>query len=393
MRSVAEFRDWAAGKYRRESNSWLADPGLGEDVTLRYPLLPPNEPELARDPEAVADWVGSWRRLEKDASPGVAVDWVDRTWRSYGRQQLPVRVHLGGAAAVAAAAGQAAAWQTACSRATLLRSRWPDASGLGAALAAAGGRVASLSQRDLDCFVRVVDWLVANPASGLLPRQLPIEGVDTKWLERHRGLVETFVAAHTGSRDLGLATGEQRFHVRILDHGLRPDGPHDFTAACPELSRLELAPDVVIVLENQTSLVALEELSGVVAVHGFGYSVTELVAVPWVAASRIIYWGDLDSHGFAILSRIRERLPQVESALMDAATFERFRTLAGPEPSPVRRLIERLTADEETALALVRNGDRRLEQERIEWGYAATALRVAVGGREALDLSQERHDT
>ena len=42
-------------------------------------------------------------------------------------------------------------------------------------------------------------WLRANPASGMLLRQLPIEGIDTKWLSSHAQLI----LALLGDSDLG----------------------------------------------------------------------------------------------------------------------------------------------------------------------------------------------
>ncbi|NOR71388.1 MAG: hypothetical protein GQ532_17115, partial [Methylomarinum sp.] len=40
------------------------------------------------------------------------------------------------------------------------------------------------------------------------------------------------------------------------------------------------------------------------------------------------YWGDLDTHGFAILSRLRHYYPQVKSILMDEKTLEQFAHLS-----------------------------------------------------------------
>jgi hypothetical protein len=34
-----------------------------------------------------------------------------------------------------------------------------------------------------------------------------------------------------------------------------------------------------------------------------------LAALPWLHDEQIVYWGDIDTHSFAILSRLRERLP------------------------------------------------------------------------------------
>ncbi len=91
------------------------------------------------------------------------------------------------------------------------------------------------------------------------------------------------------------------------------------------------------------------------------------------------YWGDLDSHGFAILNRARAAGLDMESLLMDAATLDMHRDLWVREPQPFVGELARLSADESAAFAmLAAEGYPRLEQERIPWAYALDALRVAL---------------
>ena len=44
----------------------------------------------------------------------------------------------------------------------------------------------------------------------------------------------------------------------------------------------------------------------VLAIFGGGYAIDLLPALPWIANQPLHYWGDLDTHGFAILSRLRQ---------------------------------------------------------------------------------------
>jgi hypothetical protein len=101
--------------------------------------------------------------------------------------------------------------------------------------------------------------------------------------------------------------------------------------------------------------------------------------IPWIRGGHILYWGDLDSNGFAILNQLRATCPDVTSMLMDTATLDRFRTLAVVEPKPHRGQLSRLTPSEQDALVALRaNGDLRLEQERIAWPYALDAILTAI---------------
>jgi len=53
--------------------------------------------------------------------------------------------------------------------------------------------------------------------------------------------------------------------------------------------------------------------------------------LPWVSRAECVYWGDLDTHGLRILSRVRALLPRVSSILMDEQTLLAHRTLWGEE--------------------------------------------------------------
>ncbi|MDR1077537.1 MAG: DUF2220 domain-containing protein, partial [Propionibacteriaceae bacterium] len=136
--------------------------------------------------------------------------------------------------------------------------------------------------------------------------------------------------------------------------------------------------DWVIVCENLASVVNLGPLPGCVAVHGLGHDVGELGPVPWIRSARVLYWGDLDSHGFRILAQARQTWPQTESILMDEATLDRFSWLAVPEPKPHRSPIGYLTAAERAALARLREGGLRLEQERVEWTWAWRVIKHKI---------------
>lgn len=375
MRNVAELKAWAAVKYRAGHRRWLGSDDLGAGLELGYPLQPPTETIAAADTAAVIRWAGGWRAAMLPS--GVDLSWRQVRWRSLGTQQLPASVRVRGADAVAALAGASIPWRRLSGIGGRLRSRWPTA----AVVEALPGLAASLlrlTDGDERRLCAVVEWFLAHPESGLFGRQLPIEGVDTKWLERHSSLVQRLVAAHTGSTDLGLRREARRFRVRVLDASIAGE-LLDFNAPTSELAHLAWSPRWVLISENLQTVAALEPMPGVVAVHGNGLVATELATVPWIAGSRVLYWGDLDSHGLAILGALRAVLPQTESVLMGAEVLHRFGHLAVADPTPRRGSVGHLTAGETRALELLREGDLRLEQERIPWPYAATAIIRAIG--------------
>ncbi len=368
MKDEADLRRWARAKYRRNHRAWIADPRLDATFALGTPI----EGQALAAPDAVAAWAAGWRRWRPPE--GASLEWVVRNWPSWGRQTLPARVRVVSPDAVAEAAGQGRAWRRSVQIAAQLRSHWPDSSYLGDALPRLIDGIAALDDADVERLVALTAWLVDHPDSGLMPRQVAVPGIDTKWLERHRGLVEGLVTAVTGQVGTGLAEEPQRFRIRVLDTTLEGTALSDLTAAVGELDKLPLTPRAVLIIENVTTLAALPPLPGVVAVHGRGYAVGQLERVGWIRGAQILYWGDLDTHGFNILSRCRGHLPQTASVLMDPSTLEAFRKLAVTEPTQVHE-VWGLSVEEDSVYRDLERNRLRLEQERIPIDRAAGVLR------------------
>lgn len=375
MRTPKDLEAWAARKYAAGFRTWLGqDPEGSAALILGFPTDPPTEAVVAADPVAATDWIRSWQQFAQSARPGVELQWATRRWAGFGEQQLPVRVELRSPASVAGVAGQARAWRVLADRADLLHAAWPEHRALSSALPGAAAKLARLSDSDLPRLIAIVNWFLDNPDSRLLARQVAVEGIDTKWLESHTDLVRRLVTALGGERGLGLRVEPRRFRVRVFDGGELAD----FTAPTLELAGLDWTPRCVLLVENRDSMAPLADLPGVVAVHAQGLAAPELAVVGWIARSRVLYWGDLDTHGLRILSLVRKVLPGTQSILMDRATLDRFVPLAVTEPSPFRGDVGHLTPEESKALKSIRQRDLRLEQERIPWDHVTEAITAAL---------------
>lgn len=384
MITVAAARERARQRYERHYASWALaaagdEPSPG--VPLDLPLHPPSERAALADQAAAVEWVSVWRGADV-----AEVVWEQRRWASLGTQQVPVRLVVGEPAELAAFTGRARHWRTVTRRMAALVQEWQErcvdgGEALGRALRSGASALTALPEEDVARLEAVLRWLVDHPSSGAYIRQLPVRGVDTKWTRQHRGLVTALHGAITGLPDLGLTTPPALVRVRFLDARLAPGGLTDISSPVAELAALTLRPPVVLVVENLETLVALPEISGVVVIHGAGHAVDRLAQISWVGGARLLYWGDLDSHGFAILDRFRNYYPQVESVLMDRATLESHRDLWGPEPKPTRAALARLTEEESAARDMLRReGDVRLEQERLDLATSVEAVRRAASG-------------
>lgn len=383
MKLPADVRRLLQRRFETSHRDWL----IADDSVSPWPLTIalgiPTEAAALQQPDAVRAWARAWR----DWCGEGELHWSTPRWRVLGTQRLPDKLVLGSARQVAAWIGELERWDRAMDRHAVLIRRWPK---LARRLGSLFGVLADYPDADFRRLADVLDWVDTHPASGLYPRQLPIAGLDTKWLESRRPVLATLAAClrdnnDTGATDFYTLCGLRRLpaqiRLRILDPDLRAltRGIGDFSAPVDQIAALALPASRVLIVENLQSGLALPDMPGTIAVIGLGYSVDLLGQIPWLRGIPGRYWGDLDTHGFAILNRARCYLPQLASLLMDEATMKHFSALWSIENSqhPGTGLDLLTPAEQEVFLALKNNlwgQNLRLEQERIAWPFVSAAL-------------------
>ena len=225
-------------------------------------------------------------------------------------------------------------------------------------------------------------WLNTARGSGRYLREITAPGVDTKFVERHRALLaqllgvpSTVTGFLTG---LGLSIKPEALRLRPSQAAGLTAGLSDLTVRLDELAKLNLAVSRALVIENEITFLSVPIPRDGAVLWGKGFEVDRTGAMPWLADAEVAYWGDLDTHGFAILNQLRAWLPQTRSVLMDRGTLLAHRDRWVIEPSPTAARLDRLTADEQALyqdLVTDRLGERvRLEQERIAWDWVAERL-------------------
>ena len=356
-------RDALARRYRGRRAEWLAGEG---PWPMAIPLGCPSEQEAQRQADAVRAWVAAWRMWQ---GAGELV-WSERHWRTLGVQSLPERLLLRDPAEVAAWIGESHNWQRAHGRYRHLAPRWPRLSRYFEVLS-------GYADADIERLEALLDWLERHPNSNLYPRQLPIPGLDTKWLEPRTSLI----ADLRGGADWGLRKIPYLVRFCILDASLRRrlGGLSDVAARLEDLAELDLPAERVFIVENLQTGLAFGEHPGSVVFMGLGYGAGALARLPWVASARCIYWGDLDTHGLAILASARASLPGLESVLMDEETMLLHRDLWVHEKEQCSTgVLPMLGAAEQEVYRGLKEQrwgvNVRLEQERIAWSYAAPRL-------------------
>jgi hypothetical protein len=354
---------------------------------VRLALKAPSAADLSDRFEAVRDWV----RTVAD-TPHVRIDWRDWNHRVQGTQRLPAGAWVETMEAALALIGKArqaqrfeALWhQTATAQPALLA--WLSAHPL---------QALELTDR-WERLLAVVAWLQAHPRPGVYLRQVDVPGVDSKFIEAHRGVLtelldmalplESVDAAAKGvgqfARRFGFLGKPVRIRFRVLDPGLPSlsgcAGLPDITLDATSFAALVLPVERVFITENEINFLAFPPVARAIVVFGDGYGWDALARAAWLQQCHLHYWGDIDTHGFAILDQLRRRLPQVASLLMDRETLLGHRLHWGEEPAPAQHDLSRLTAQEAAVYDDLRF-DRlqprlRLEQERVGFGWLSGQL-------------------
>ncbi len=252
---------------------------------------------------------------------------------------------------------------------------------------------------DWSLLLEIVAWRLAHPYPGVYLRQIDIPGVHSKFIEAHRGVLaelldivlppelidQTASGASQFAKRYGFRDKPARIRFRVLDaeQALLPGKRvQDITLDAESFARLE--PDVthVFITENEINFLAFPEVKDSLVIFGAGYGFDMLSKAEWLSRCRIHYWGDIDTHGFAILDQLRSRFDHVQSFLMDRATLLAFESQWGEEEKQTLRDLPRLNPDEMALYDDLRDNrickNLRLEQERIGFGWMESALSALI---------------
>ncbi|WP_306495685.1 DUF3322 domain-containing protein [Corynebacterium striatum] len=376
MRMPKDLQVHAAKYLRNHFAEALSEP---DALHLAWPLHPPTATAAARDIGTTQDFIRAWQRWPHQEE----IIYASRNWSraGLGTNNVPTRITINGAERIATAAGLEREYSTARQRAANIAAIFPDSPDFAHTVRRSYTQWKDLSAYDLECLGPCLTWLRANPDSGEWERAVPVEGVDGKWIGTHRRLLLTLLAPF-GITDLGLRRSDTRVRLRYLNHA-------------PALSDIEIpladaatlfpgTPPRVLIVENKQTFLALPTLSDAspptVALLGAGTAARQLHALCWLHQADITYWGDLDAAGFAILNAVRAHFPQTTSLLMDTATVTEFQHLAVPDPGDGSATLTHLTTEEQRAYRLLfTQGRLRIEQERIPFADASTAIHGILG--------------
>lgn len=373
-------RRWERGDLLRE---WIRKESI---FPLRIRLKGPTAAEIGQRFEEVRDWIAALNQ-----SPLIRIERRDVKHRVLGAQHVPSAAWIDNVENAIDLLGKQRETESFKQLLTLTAVRlspliaWVEKYPL---------RAVGLAD-EWACLLMVAEWMQANPRPNVYLRHAGIAGVHSKFIEAHLGVLgewfdlllpeEAIDANHTGARNFAARYGfldkpnQIRFRVLDADLGLLP-GTHlpDVTLDSENFAKLHVPLRHVFIVENEITFLAFPPVVSSIVIFGAGYGFRELGMAAWIAQCSVHYWGDIDTHGFAILDELRDYFGHTKSFLMDRSTLMAHELLWGTEGSQTVRALPRLTIAE-TSLYNDLKDDRiarglRLEQEHIGLEWLKTAL-------------------
>lgn len=388
------MRVWERGDLLRDA---LTD---NHRFPLRLPLRTPDSTDLSSRFDAVRSWAA-----ELAANPVLRLELREVQHRVQGAQRLPTGAWIDSLEGALSWLDKHDEWSRFLSLVETTRHSlpgllpWLEKHPL-AALELAG---------DWPRLLAVVAWLIDHPRPNIYLRQVDLPALHTKFIESHRGILAELldlalpseVVDSTKSRSCQFAAryGFRDKPVLIRFRVLDPEIMWGLGPLCPDISldaesfgRLCIGAKRVFITENEINFLAFPQVSGSIVVFGAGYGWEALARCRWLHLCSIHYWGDIDTHGFGILDRLRAHFNHAESFLMDRETLDAHGLFWGVEEAPLRADLLRLTEEERILYHSLRDNSirrgLRLEQEYISFGWLNQRLRDLICGNDALQSAQ-----
>ncbi len=376
-------RDWDKGRIQAAVLGGVAV------FPLRIPLRRPGGQDLSTQFSAARQWIASLVAAGKEKTgSGYTLEWDEIRHRQLGKNHIPVAALIeteeDGLALIGKKGEAARLRQLAAD----IRDRFPDLDPWIIKNPREVLEAAELWPRLLN----VLEWVARNPCPGIYLRSVDLPGIDTKFIERNRGLLgelldivlqpDAIDLSHIGKgsfeRRYGFKTKPTLVSFRILDPNLRIHGLSYLTVADEEFAGLSIPVRRVFVTENEVNLLAFPECAESMVLFGSGYGFSHLAPAEWLRDKEMFYWGDIDTHGFNILNQWRSHFPATRSLLMDRATLLAHRDFWGKEDRPTARDLERLRPEEKSLYDDLRY-DRlapalRLEQEQVGFAWVKAEI-------------------
>lgn len=239
------------------------------------------------------------------------------------------------------------------------------------------------------------EWLNKNQDSKLYIREIPLP-VHTKFIEQNSKLIQSLTEKSDSilsfEETFGLKTKPCSVRFRSLSEKVSlPFSTTNLSECQIPIKDIEnLDKDFsnqiknIFIVENEMVYLTFPKISDSICIWGHGYTVNSLNNVEWFNSKKIYYFGDLDEHGFDILSSYRRFYPNIQSFCMEKSDWNKHLQYAVVgKKLESSRIPENLIAEEKEVFQIIRNSTQnRIEQERISVSYIQEKLNLLNGQLE-----------
>ncbi|MBN2655946.1 MAG: hypothetical protein JXR86_02725 [Spirochaetales bacterium] len=355
------------------------------DFPLTVPLGRINSRTMTERFDDVRSWINLFLENEPMAP---YLQWEEINHRLFGKNRIPVRLVFPGREGLARFLGRRQLEE------------WDDFKGALEKLYNADMQLGLWGEdhpleilkegEDLDRLLFLWKWMSGQRRPGIYLRQIDLEGIDSKFTEKHKKILSqwldlTLPEEAVSEEYRGVSRFEERYgylkkpeliRFRLLYKSEEWKGCSDISLPADEFCRLysdeEISFRTVIVVENDICALSFPSVERGMVIFGRGYNFESLRNCRWLDKVRLFYWGDLDTHGFAILDQFRALFPHTTSLLMDRETLMNHKVSWGEEPKQFTGDLNHLTGEENRLFEDFKFNriaqNLRLEQEFIRYG-------------------------
>lgn len=354
-------------------------------VTMKVSLKPPTGKQALADLDHFNHFINQWNQ-----SPWQCfVSYESRKYRQIGRRKIPVKFELSSFEQLVQVLGRSARnyterWQT------VMQPLLHHNAGLYPVLIQHLQWLEENNELQATRLVQVLQQLHAGMGEDCYLRALPLQGIDTKFVETHEALlIDILDFIHNG--EVSGAGGIRQWLdcrnnpgnwvlVRPLCQQTRNalGGLHILQIDTETLQQKELSAEHILMVENDQSGLCLPEVKNTIAVISGGNNLSWLDNNQWLKQHHTLYWGDIDSWGFGFLDNARRKQPHIESIMMDVKTVNQFSAQMVEEAQSRWLPLSHLTTAEQQLYIDLSRGQypgNRLEQEKLSQDYIIDSLR------------------
>lgn len=369
-------KKWDRGDILR---NFLHDEGL---FPMKINLKVPNSSEFSEKYSEISKWINELKQNEKTSKGyGYLITYKETNYRNFSKNTLPYSVTIETIDDAIKILKEHKSVNIFLENSKLLKQNW---SFLEEWIMKNPRKLIDKIGDDCNKIIKVLKWFENNPSHYIYLREIAITGIDTKFIEKNKSIIEELLIEIVPEQNINIEGKkfEDRFNIkqkpimirfRILDERMSISGFTDLSVPVCEFQNWENKFSNVFFTENEINFLSFPNADNSIIIFGKGYGVDVFKSILWLNQKNVYYWGDIDTHGFNILSIARKILPNIKSFLMTEEILKRHEEYWVFEEKQYINDIPNLTNSEKQLVNNLQNNtikdNIRLEQERVRFDF------------------------